>query len=406
MYTHTHKLSPHTLSRQTESRQPLGGTRQFIDNRSAVVQQRQQQASMYHSPRREETAQLQALLPLKPKVPGVDKQDALKPIRKQPRVLIQREVNNVPGVIQRRLERGLNVVGELHNETKGATEDAERRYVKDQLGEDSGFWLEGEFAKSLTLSLIRGKQYGDPIKLRALNHFAYLRENCRGFVQGVGARPRQLLPGELRDFLSSMSGNITNIRDNLYRGGIWRFNGLSYFDLGNLRQKIQKDGAKLDEHLVAKWPGGKEYARQQRELGVPDVLINRHLMPMNERTRQERIPAAYADLDGMLPYYQQWSERFDRIVQRQHRAVNFIPRQDGSGIYDSEYENQVSIARSMAMHKMANRCHATVGVWKIGNRHVEHILNRQDHGGDPEIKYNLLTRDDFRQLVPVPQADA
>lgn len=263
------------------------------------------------------------------------------------------------------------MVGEDHKKSD-ANAEKERRYIRSVLGTPYKFWYEDQFTEGgIKLPIFQARQHGDPYSLRALTHFADLRERCYSFVQGVNADPGPSV-SKLSMMLDSMPRKIRFTILNLERGKLRLRNARFILKLKLLRRRIRRDMATLNQYL-------------------------------NIETESDRRCAAEADLQVMHAFYLHKCNQFNDIVLQQNRRTDFTLSKKKESVpyflYDSAYDEDISVARSMAMHDMANRYHTRVGVWKIGDRHAQHIEDRANHGGDPALDYNLLRRDEFTALV-------
>lgn len=313
---------------------------------------------------------------------------------------LQRVINNGAEVIQLQLQRNrLNVVGEIHSESAtNAARLAEKRYAREQLGKGSKFWYENEFGEpGIKLPGMRARRYGDPFDLRALNYFAYLREHCHDFLQGAN---NANAPASLKSLYGALSGiynNIDLIVKNLKKANRSAFNGLSITELKGLKAKVKSDFdilVPIDKSFEL--PDAVKQQVHAASVGQNgEVYRNNLVLEANRLKRQQ----AANDLAAMIPDYTLLQGRFDGIVQAQGKQPGFTLPIGETFKHDSDYSEGISIDRSMAMHNMANEYATRVGVWKIGDKHVGHILNRAQHGGNAQLNYNLLTRDEFRGLV-------
>ncbi len=269
----------------------------------------------------------------------------------------------------------LNVVGEDHIQSQGRREQ-EKKYCRDH-SKSSQYWRESKFKDS------DGK-FGDPIKDRI--HFG---------LTGLQFQAQYII----KDAFFILT-NYDRMSNNDEKKSSW----------GRLMKKLIQSRSLLQGiwELMKDLELGKVDADfKGKEQEKKDLL---DLIPQFKTVGarwQDTYKANYdlAFSSGFQHFHQprelefDWTQEIQAVTTQQNSLINYkigintlINSLIQKGWSDKTTE-QISEARSDSIHNMANKCHEIKGVWKIGDKHVEHIKNKYPHR-----KYELISQDKFNEI--------
>ena len=93
---------------------------------------------------------------------------------------------------------------------------------------------------------------------------------------------------------------------------------------------------------------------------------------------------------------QSYLEKYESLIIQKEKELWLLGMKKYlEGMIDQQQIKGISLARSDSMHEAANEAvdHGKVGIWKIGQKHVEDIEKKES----TEIKYELTDRLDFNK---------
>ena len=240
-------------------------------------------------------------------------------------------LNNPPAQLKALAPGKLNVVGEDHDESKFRRED-EKRIRTEHVG--GGYWLENEFLlndQRNCFSAIFSKrkfEYGDPINLRWKQFCAFFVEDCDRRYAWI------------KDFRKKGNFEITTYP--LVLGDLR--NSLKHYQQAEIEHsKLDTEDQSSDLHLNV----GRLAAR------INEVLANNY------------------------PNDEEFWNNFGGYIGKIKTELNNKSAADIIGL------------RSEAMQKGAKSDSTQVGIWKIGETHI------QQFAPDPDAKYQVLTQAEF-----------
>lgn len=234
----------------------------------------------------------------------------------------------------------LNVAGEDHGESGGAYRRAREEYVTKWVT-NGGYWTEQEFQMTANGAQVDA----DPQILRFLRNLHVLSRLWNTLV--TTKLPAQYIPGHAQR-IWLLTSPLINLVANDYAGSVGdRYSGGAALSLqqGQTRDQINQ-GRYNHFHLATQALQG---------------LNNLHPYQVAQKASVE-----------------QWLQQFQTSALEMVKNV-------------MEREN-LDFLRSKAMHEAAEAKSNVVGVWKIGESHVNDI-NRTMLGHPPA--YNLMTQEEF-----------
>ena len=238
----------------------------------------------------------------------------------------------------------LNVVGEIAAESLERG-DAERQLVQEQVG--GTFWEQADFE----MPVGEAQTSADPLTFQLI----YALQDIANLSKGVA---------------KSKSGHkhtaeLVNV--------VWE----SIFELIPTAEK------QWDTIKGIAYPG----ELNDEDLEIRDDFLQKHMDQLDE------LKQAY---EFIRTNEKKSIKELDKLVYNRHLiAINrFI---------DDLNENTITIAaatklRSKYMHKAAEDRASEIGVWKIGQEHIDNILAVLEKDGE-KPSYNLLTKDEFDTLI-------
>lgn len=253
----------------------------------------------------------------------------------------------------------LNVVGEDHGEETKLRRSQEELITEEELGDDASYWTESQFkdfddflTKAPSSEDVDRIPQADPVYLlvayaiHAINEEYNLKQLTEEYTTHQG---------DQREALHWAAHEFERIRTE--------FNQLDYY-----LPKVSKDGEQRD--YVPKWM-----------IGAIDLVIG----------NIEQWKEIFYHIVDEFPTNTGVSVSGE-LIEQLDRYYSLLDRI--SAPFRVPFDNSRDVAwwRSIAMHQAANDNYFVEGVWKIGYEHVNDI---RQFGELLEIKYNLLSRDEF-----------
>ena len=255
----------------------------------------------------------------------------------------------------------LNVVGENHAETEGRLKE-EKEYCHRKTGSDN-YWDEAAFLYRPQVGAV--PTFGDPVEQRALQAAAglvYFAENkilpaaeqavaSNGFISQEGNEGANLFM-QKGQYLDEETEQYKKYWEQAYKASSWR-----EFD----QARVGYIGKFQDLFRIAKKQSEKQTRSQ--DLAALRELTNR----LREHWTRWRTAADSKNVRGGL----------ERVVEGVDKGV--------------------SMERSIYMDEAAKGWGRTLrGVWKIGEHHVQDIL---DYRQAEPVEYNLVNRASFNKRL-------
>ncbi len=327
----------------------------------------------------------------------------------------------------------LNVVGEHHYES-GKRRQQEKEYVTTRIG-SSHYWEEFEFRvqpKSIWERFKRSpdtkkRPFADPLTLRFLEweksieiNFETINRNiATNFPNGFRIKANFF---DIKTVISPLEeqeksiGQILIILGNLASGK----------DGGNLKVDERKENLDLTT-FVENMPNAisefKEALQVYQAIPVLEVfkeikekipeLIEKNI-PQSRKFNIQRVlefiqdiePNKLKGLNSEKPLTE-LNRTYNNYRKSMESLVDAVAQTQLESNQPRELED-IDRERSYAMYNAANKRYKQKGVWKIGNNHLKDIEAKYqnprkypeqvDSKELPEIKYNILTREEFNDL--------
>ena len=259
-------------------------------------------------------------------------------------------------VAQCKLEKDrLNVVGEKHDESD-SQRNKEKAFCKEQTG-SSNYWGENQFRAKY--SRVSSKMpFADPFVLRIDQFISFAIQYCEEMKKSAKDWDSKLTMINFSFVYKAMKG----IKDTL--------------------QKMDKkeDGFELSTTQKAEYNPLKQSLDENMHLFASvNTLVKKY---QYDEDQLKSFVEGNSD-DGLFSEFEVWLNSLTNL-------------RDLKSLYEkqefSELSSEISEKRSEAMHEAANRRHRAKGVWKIGDRHREHMEAMSDK------QYNLLSKEEFYAL--------
>ncbi|MFZ6653820.1 DUF4157 domain-containing protein [Undibacterium sp. TJN19] len=260
-------------------------------------------------------------------------------------------------VAQRALVKGkLNVVGENHDESD-PRRVKESTYTKSELGEDAGYWGEGDFATGDRTG------WGDPKHLRLAELLSRLNKNFTPLEKLTSRYPES--EGEIpADQLKLIRTALKVVLDT-YMGRL-----VAEISVNIGLKKAGKDAltGHMDQPFVT-W--AKKALEIKKDIIKLIAGIDQYLI---DKSGEDELKL---DL---------WATCF---------SAQYFSEESISALYKGN--TLITEERSFAMEDAASQAHDRKGVWKIGQAHVEDIklITEED-----AREYHLMDRSEFNDLLP------
>ncbi len=256
----------------------------------------------------------------------------------------------------------LNVVGEEHN-LSGARREDEKNYIESLGFNRDSYWQEGafEYDRAGATPADDVVSEGDPFIERAEFQLLRAKEKAQYMKDILNEGP---MPGEsqarwiryLRDEWKRAGRKI--ISDQVENNLLWAEQSERLSDYGNavtLRRTINAFIAKC-QACFAPYITGTDYSRN---------TILADLEAGNDASVELR-----AACDALIALVAEFEADFGRTMPPE--------------------SEDISLQRSRFMHTAAQEAHQKAGVWKVGNRHAQHMQAFTDNK-----QYNLLEMNEF-----------